>query len=112
MYSCFTFCILVAMVASMTRYKNNSRRIGPATFPLPADIQAAIDAVMRGKDLVLFTTMARDPRLFFRFFNSGLLDRGRLTLRQREIVIDRVTAQVAPNTNGECIRRRLPPKPG
>ena len=78
----------------MTRYKNDSARIGPATFPLPADIQAAIDAVMRGnRPLVLFTTLARDHRLFFRFFNSGLLDRGRLTLRQREIVIDRVTAK-------------------
>lgn len=49
---------------------------------------------MRGKDpLVLFTTMARDRRLFFKLFNSGLLDRGHLTIRQREIVIDRVTAQ-------------------
>jgi alkylhydroperoxidase family enzyme len=36
--------------------------------------------------------MARDRRLFFKFFNSGLLDRGHLTIRQREIVIDRVTA--------------------
>lgn len=36
--------------------------------------------------------MARDHRLFFKFFGSGLLDRGHLTIRQREIVIDRVTA--------------------
>jgi len=36
--------------------------------------------------------LARDRRLFFKFFNSGLLDRGHLTVRQREIVIDRVTA--------------------
>lgn len=77
----------------MTRYKNNSARIEPSAPPLPADIQAAIDAVMRGKEpLVLFTTLARDRRLFFKMFNSGLLDRGNLTLRQREIVIDRVTA--------------------
>jgi alkylhydroperoxidase family enzyme len=48
---------------------------------------------MRGNDpLVLFTTVARDRRLFGKFFNSGLLDRGHLTIRQREIVIDRVTA--------------------
>ena len=48
---------------------------------------------MRGRPpLVLFTTLARDHRLFFKFFNSGLLDRGHLTIRQREIVIDRVTA--------------------
>ena len=42
--------------------------------------------------LMLFTTLARDPRLFGKFFAAGLLDRGHLTLRQREIVIDRTTA--------------------
>ncbi len=68
-------------------------RIDPATPPLPADVQEAIDAVMRGNPpLVLFTTLARDPRLFQKFFAGGLLDRGNLTIRQREIVIDRVTA--------------------
>ena len=82
------------MVAIMTRYKNHSARVAPASPPLPADMQESIDAIMRGNDpLVLFTTMARDRRLFVKFFNSGLLDRGHLTLRQREIVIDRVTAQ-------------------
>jgi alkylhydroperoxidase family enzyme len=80
----------------MTRYKSNSAhgaRVVPATDPLPDDIQQAIEAIMRGRPpLVLFTTLARDRRLFFKFFNSGLLDRGHLTIRQREIVIDRVTA--------------------
>jgi alkylhydroperoxidase family enzyme len=78
----------------MTRYRNNSARVTPTRSPLPADIQGCIDAVMRGNDpLVLFTTLARDRRLFFKLFNSGLLDRGHLTIRQREIVIDRITAQ-------------------
>jgi alkylhydroperoxidase family enzyme len=80
----------------MTRYKNDSAsaaRIAPAADPLPEDIRQAIDAIMRGNPpLLLFTTLARDRRLFFKFFNSGLLDRGNLTIRQREIVIDRVTA--------------------
>jgi alkylhydroperoxidase family enzyme len=77
----------------MSRYKNNSARMPPAAEPLPEDIQHAIDAIMRGRPpLSLFTTLARDRRLFFKFFNSGLLDRGHLTIRQREIVIDRVTA--------------------
>jgi alkylhydroperoxidase family enzyme len=67
--------------------------MAPASPPLDRDMQEAIDAIMRGAPpLVLFTTMARDRRLFFKFFNSGLLDRGHLTIRQREIVIDRVTA--------------------
>ena len=77
----------------MPCYKNDSARIAPAAEPLPDDIQQAIDAIMRGRPpLVLFTTLARDRRLFFKFFNSGLLDRGHLSIRQREIVIDRVTA--------------------
>jgi alkylhydroperoxidase family enzyme len=82
------------MVATMSCYKNNSARIGPAELPLPSDIQAAIETIMGGNEpLVLFTTLARDRRLFFKLFNAGLLDRGHLTLRQREIVIDRVTAR-------------------
>ena len=67
-------------------------RIAPAT-ELDPEVEAAITAVMRGNPpLVLFTTLARDKRLFGKFFGGGLLDRGHLTLRQREIVIDRTTA--------------------
>src|SRR5271168_1275615 len=77
----------------MTRYKFDSARIAPAAEPLPDDVRQAIDAIMRGNPpLVLFTTLARDRRLFFKFFSSGMLDRGHLTIREREIVIDRVTA--------------------
>lgn len=68
-------------------------RITPAQPPFLPEIQSSLDAVMRGKPpLVLFTTLARDPRLFQKFFAGGLLDRGNLTLRQREIAIDRTTA--------------------
>ncbi|GGC73296.1 hypothetical protein GCM10010994_34600 [Chelatococcus reniformis] len=42
--------------------------------------------------LLLFRVLARDERLFARFFGAGLLDRGHLTLRQREIVIHRICA--------------------
>ena len=42
--------------------------------------------------LALFTTLARDARLFERLRGGALLDKGHLTLRQREVVIDRVTA--------------------
>ncbi len=78
----------------MTRSESHSARIEPATPPLADDVQAAIDAVMRGNPpLLLFTTLARDRRLFGKFFAGGLLDRGHLTIRQREIVIDRVTAR-------------------
>ena len=81
-------------VAGMERSHSYSARIAPADEPLDADVQRTIDDVMRGNPpLRLFTTMARDRRLFFRYFGGGLLDRGHLTLRQREIVIDRTTAR-------------------
>ena len=44
--------------------------------------------------LVLFRTMARSPRVFAKMFAGGLLDKGPLSLRQREIVIDRTTARL------------------
>ncbi|GMV62184.1 MAG: hypothetical protein AMXMBFR74_13530 [Parvibaculum sp.] len=43
--------------------------------------------------LVLFRTLARNPRVFRRFMAGGLLDKGTLTLREREIVIDRACAR-------------------
>lgn len=70
-----------------------SARIAPAVPPFSPAIQACLDQVMRGAPpLRLFTTLARDERLFGRFFAGGLLDRGHLSLRQRELVIDRITA--------------------
>ena len=70
-----------------------SARITPIQPPYEAQLQAQFDALMRGKPpLRLFTTLARDPRLFEKFLSGSLLDRGNLTLRQREIVIDRTTA--------------------
>ena len=70
-------------------------RVAPAEPPYPAEIQARFDALMPPgvAPLVLFRALARDQRLFQRFRGAGLLDKGHLTLRQREIVIDRVTAQ-------------------
>lgn len=69
-------------------------RIAPAQGPFGADIQGWLDRTMPAGQppLLLFTTLARDPRLFGKFFNAGLLDRGHLSLRQREIVILRTTA--------------------
>ena len=69
-------------------------RIAAASPPFPPAVQAALDRTMPPgmPPLVLFTTLARDPRLFDKFFAGGLLDRGHLTLRQRELVIHRTTA--------------------
>jgi alkylhydroperoxidase family enzyme len=41
--------------------------------------------------LSLFRTLAVNPRVFGRVMAGGLLDRGSITLRDREIVIDRTT---------------------
>lgn len=72
-----------------------SARISPAEPPYPQDIQARLDKVMPSgvPPLTLFRMLARDTRLFERFMGGGLLDKGHLALRQREIVIDRVTAR-------------------
>jgi alkylhydroperoxidase family enzyme len=72
-----------------------SARLEPARPPFPAEVQTWLDRTMPpgAPPLVLFTTLARDPRLFQRFMSGGLLDRGHLTLRRRELVIDRVTAR-------------------
>lgn len=69
-------------------------RLAPAQPPFAPEIQGALDRIMPPgmPPLALFTTLARDPRLFQKFFAGSLLDRGHLTLRQREIVIHRTTA--------------------
>jgi alkylhydroperoxidase family enzyme len=71
-----------------------SARIAPLAPPFSDDIQAAFDRIMPpgAPPLALFTTLARDARLFQRLQAGALLDKGHLTLRQREVVINRVTA--------------------
>ncbi len=70
-------------------------RIAPADPPYHPEVQARFDALMPPgvAPLSLFRVLARDLRLFQRFMGGGLLDKGHLTLRQREIVIHRVTAR-------------------
>lgn len=71
-----------------------TNRIAAAEAPYPAEIQAALDRIMpKGvPPLVLFRVLARDPRLFAKFWSGSLLDRGTLSLRERELVILRVCA--------------------
>ena len=70
-------------------------RMAQAHAPYPEKIGAWLARTMPPgvPPLALFPTLARDARLFERFSSGGLLDRGHLTLRQREIVIDRTTAR-------------------
>jgi alkylhydroperoxidase family enzyme len=71
-------------------------RITPAEPPYEPEIAAALERIMPPgvPPLVLFRTMARSPRVFAKLFAAGLLDKGPLSLRQREIVIDRTTARL------------------
>ena len=71
-------------------------RIAPADEPYPSEIATALARTMPPgvTPLVLFRTMARNPRVFGKMFAGGLLDKGALSLRQREVVIDRTTARL------------------
>src|ERR1700753_2610130 len=70
-------------------------RIATADPPFAPEIQSALDRVMPlgVPPLVLFTTLARNPRVFQRFMAGGLLDKGSISLREREIVVNRTTAR-------------------
>src|SRR5438034_2346705 len=69
-------------------------RIAPLEPPYAPEIQEQFDRIMRGAPpLVLFRVMAGNARAWEKFRASSLLDRGPLTLREREIVIDRTCAR-------------------
>lgn len=68
-------------------------RIAPLEPPYPSEVQQQFDRIMRGAPpLVLFRVMAAHPRAWEKFRGGSLLDRGPLSLREREIVIDRTCA--------------------
>lgn len=69
-------------------------RIAPLTAPFKDDVQKSFDTIMPpGADpLVLFRTLATSDRHWRKFRAGSLLDRGPLSLREREIVINRTCA--------------------
>ena len=72
---------------------NPASRIAPLEPPYAPNIKADFDAIMRGAPpLTLFRVMAKNERAWQKFRAGSLLDKGALTLRQREIVIDRTCA--------------------
>jgi 4-carboxymuconolactone decarboxylase len=70
-------------------------RVDPVAPPYPPELQAVFDKIMPPgvPPLGLFTTLARVPRIYDRFRAGSLLDRGPVSLRHREIVIDRTCAR-------------------
>jgi alkylhydroperoxidase family enzyme len=68
-------------------------RIAPLEPPYAPEIQGQFDRIMRdAPPLMLFRVMASNPRAWEKFRGGSLLDRGPLSLREREIVIDRTCA--------------------
>ncbi len=70
-------------------------RVEPLGPPYAAAVADALARIMPpGRDpLVLFRTLAVNERVFLRVMAGGFLDRGSITLREREIVIDRTCAR-------------------
>jgi alkylhydroperoxidase family enzyme len=66
-------------------------RITPLEPPYAAPIAEALAKIMPPgvPPLALFRVLAVNERVFLRMMAGGLLDRGSLTLRDRELVIDR-----------------------
>ena len=72
-----------------------THRIEPAQRPYEPDMEETLERLMPPgvEPLLLFRTLARSPRLFRRFMAGGLLDKGSVSLREREIAIDRACAR-------------------
>ena len=68
-------------------------RIAPLEPPYAAETKEVFDRIMRGAPpLMLFRVMASQKRAWDKFRAASLLDPGPLSLREREIVIDRTCA--------------------
>lgn len=68
-------------------------RIAPLEPPYDAEIQQQFDRIMRGAPpLMLFRVIAGNARAWEKFKGGSLLDGRVLSLREREIVIDRTCA--------------------
>lgn len=70
-------------------------RVAALEPPYSEPVQAALDRIMPPgvPPLALFRTLAVNERVFLRLMAGALLDRGAVTLRDREIVIDRTCAR-------------------
>jgi alkylhydroperoxidase family enzyme len=66
-------------------------RVAPMEPPYSEAVTAALARIMPEgvPPLVLFRTLAGNERVFSRLMAGGLLDKGSVSLRERELVIDR-----------------------
>lgn len=81
------------MSSTSSTSTTSSERILPVEAPWADATAAWFRRVMPEgvEPLLLFRTLAVNERVFGRVMAGGLLDRGTLTLRERELVIDRTT---------------------
>jgi hypothetical protein len=70
-------------------------RLPPVSPPLSAELAALLDSLRLGRPepIMLFRTLAHAPRVLERVKAGGLLDKGPVPLRLREIAILRTTAR-------------------
>src|SRR5476649_1168046 len=69
-------------------------RLAALQPPYAPELQQQFDRIMRGAPpLMLFRVITGNARAWEKFRAGGLLDRGPLPLREREIVIDRTCAR-------------------
>jgi alkylhydroperoxidase family enzyme len=81
---CYIYC---------STWRQAVSRIAQLQPPYAPEIQAQFDRIMRGAPpLALFRVMASNARAWDKFRAGSLLDGGPLSLREREIVIDRTGA--------------------
>ncbi len=71
-----------------------SSRINPVSAPYSQEVQASFKVVMPEgmPPLNIFRTMANNPRVLSRMVQGGLLDRGSISVAERELVILRSCA--------------------
>jgi alkylhydroperoxidase family enzyme len=69
-------------------------RLNPLAMPYPAEAAAVLEKMTFGMKtpLALFRTLGHNPRVLDRIRLGGLLDKGSISLRQRELMILRICA--------------------
>jgi hypothetical protein len=77
--------------------------------PYAPEIQRQFDRIMHGAPpLRLFVVIAGNARAWEKFRAGSLLDGGPLSLREREVVIDRPVRSRIASMNGACTSKYLP----
>ena len=84
-------------------------RIKPLEPPFTSELQEQFRRLMPPgmAPLSLFRSVARSPRAWKKLGAGSLLDGGPLSLREREIVIDRACARAGCEYEWGCARNRL-----